>query len=98
MLHWFWKFCNKRKWFRLANALAYYNASEVEWKMLPGLTPPGLTENKFQSFVNGWCANLYPLGWVYEFDAGFVDSKFQPDITMNFRTDGETLITMESVW
>ncbi len=68
-----WKLCGRLKFFKLANALSYANASEHGWKMLPILIPPGVTSNKVQSFVNGWYTK-YPIGWIEELDNPFLDS------------------------
>lgn len=68
-----WKLCWRLKIRKLANALAYSEASKFQWKMLPHLTPQGVRENWFQSFVNGWYSKLN-MGWTKEIDNPFIDS------------------------
>lgn len=67
MLYGLWKWGKKRNHVRLCNALAYYHAAPERWNMLPWLVPPGLTNNRFQSLVNGWYSGKKPvlrLGWI----------------------------------
>lgn len=82
MLYGLWKWGKKQKYNKLCNALAYYHASPERWNMLPFLIPPGLTNNRFQSMVNGWFSAKQPdlnLGWI-----SVVPVK--PDLEIEWRT------------
>jgi hypothetical protein len=94
MLYRIWKFCSKRKWLNLANAIAYYHASQFCWKMLPGLTPPGVTKDRFKSFVRGYLSD-WSLGWISEIDNPFLDSDPNLenwDITFNLIPETEVIL------
>ncbi len=59
----FWRFLNRYKIARLANALALSHNAQYYDKVMPRLRHPVLTRNRYQCFWSGLWTDV-PVGWL----------------------------------